>query len=433
MDASGQIIVAPGASRVRGGVDMSAIRLFFLLLLIFLALPQAVRGQWQRHTIDNSSRGADGVRAADVNGDGHLDFTTGWEEGGVIRVTVNPGPGKVKKKWPAVTVGKVSSPEDAVFVDLDGDGAYDVVSSCEGGNRTVFIHWAPKEKQKYLEAAAWSTEAFPVTRKKQSWMYAVPMDVDGMNGIDLVVGSKGKNGSVGWLRSPKNPRALKDWTFHRLYDAGWIMTIDMHDMDGDGDADLVLSDRKSKAAGVKWLEHPGEVIAAQGGRWKEHLIGSQGKEVMFLKLADLNGDGLKDVICTNRNGHMEWFRRLRGEGVRWEAHAFKLPFGLPLGKSVAVGDINLDGKVDVVSTNRGPEPARCVAWQKWSTSPADRNWSNHDIGGTEGAKFDLIELIDLDADGDLDVITCEEVANLGLFWYENPLYSPAKNDANRSQ
>ena len=28
---------------------------------------------------------------------------------------------------------------------------------------------------------------------------------------------------------------------------------------------------------------------------------------------------------------------------------------------------------------------------------------------------------DLDADGDLDVITCEEVANLGLVWYENPL------------
>ncbi|NRB28077.1 MAG: hypothetical protein HRU37_10410 [Roseibacillus sp.] len=74
-----------------------------------------------------------------------------------------------------------------------------------------------------------------------------------------------------------------------------------------------------------------------------------------------------------------------------------------------------------------------MAWQKWSTSPADRNWSNHDIGGTEGAKFDLIELIDLDADGDLDVITCEEVANLGLFWYENPLYPSGRNDGNRAQ
>ena len=142
---------------------------------------------------------------------------------------------------------------------------------------------------------------------------------------------------------------------------------------------------------------------------------------MFLRVADLNDDGLKDVICTNRNGHMEWFRRLKGEGVRWEAHMFKLPFGLPHGKSVAVGDMDLDGKVDVVSTSRGPEPARCVAWQRWAQSPMDHNWIQQDIGGTEGSKFDLIELIDLDADGDLDVITCEEVANLGLIWYENPL------------
>ena len=33
--------------------------------------------------IDASSRGADGVRLADVNGDGLMDITTGWEEGGI--------------------------------------------------------------------------------------------------------------------------------------------------------------------------------------------------------------------------------------------------------------------------------------------------------------------------------------------------------------
>ena len=208
-----------------GEPDMTVLRVCFFPLLLLLFLTESTRGQWKRHTIDNSSRGADGVRVADVNGDGLPDFTTGWEEGGVIRVTVNPGPAEVREKWPAVTVGKVASPEDAVFVDLDGDGMQDVVSSCEGGNRSIYIHWAP-ERKRYLEAEAWKTEAFPAVRKKQSWMYAVPMDVDGVNGIDLVVGSKGGGSSIGWLRSPKNPRALQDWTFHRLYDAGWIMSLD---------------------------------------------------------------------------------------------------------------------------------------------------------------------------------------------------------------
>ncbi len=58
---------------------------------------------------------------------------------------------------------------------------------------------------------------------------------------------------------------------------------------------------------------------------------------------------------------------------------------------------------------------------EYETSPTEQHWAAHDISGAAGSKFDLIELIDLDADGDLDVVACEEVANLGVFWYENPL------------
>ena len=375
---------------------------------------------WKRHLIDSSSKGADGVRVMDVNGDGHLDIATGWEQGGVIRAYLNPGPAKAKEKWPAVTTGKVKSPEDAVFVDLDRDGAVDVVSSCEGGTKTVFVHWAPKEKERYLDAEAWKTEAFPATEKKQAWMYAVPMNVDYWEGIDLVVGSKGGNASVGWLEAPEDSRKVAEWKYHRIYDAGWIMSIEPLDVDGDDDLDLVISDRKGKKPGVKWLEHPGGAEAALDAPWGEHAIGSLGKEVMFLRIADLDGDGRKDILATNRNGHIEWFRRREGVEVAWEAHSIPLPFGLPHGKSLAVGDINLDGQPDVVSTNRGKEPVRCVAWQEFAKSPREEKWTDHDIGGTTGAKFDLIELIDLDADGDLDVLTCEEVANLGVFWYENP-------------
>jgi hypothetical protein len=32
--------------------------------------------------------------------------------------------------------------------------------------------------------------------------------------------------------------------------------------------------------------------------------------------------------------------------------------------------------------------------------------------------------VDLDNDGDLDVITTEEVKNLGVIWYENPSQKP---------
>jgi hypothetical protein len=42
------------------------------------------------------------------------------------------------------------------------------------------------------------------------------------------------------------------------------------------------------------------------------------------------------------------------------------------------------------------------------------------IGSKNECKFDRMELIDLDADGDLDILTCEERQQLGVVWYENP-------------
>ena len=42
------------------------------------------------------------------------------------------------------------------------------------------------------------------------------------------------------------------------------------------------------------------------------------------------------------------------------------------------------------------------------------------ISDAEGVKYDRIELLDLDRDGDLDMITCEERAGLGVVWFENP-------------
>lgn len=64
---------------------------------------------WKSHIIDDSSQGADGVKLADVDGDGTLDIAVGWEEGGVTRVYLNPGPKDSKSQWPAVTVGKTPS------------------------------------------------------------------------------------------------------------------------------------------------------------------------------------------------------------------------------------------------------------------------------------------------------------------------------------
>jgi hypothetical protein len=60
-------------------------------------------GSWARHTIAAGWRGADGVNLADVNGDRLLDVATGWEEAGIVTVSLHPL-GDGKGAWPTVTV-----------------------------------------------------------------------------------------------------------------------------------------------------------------------------------------------------------------------------------------------------------------------------------------------------------------------------------------
>ena len=123
---------------------------------------------WALHTIDSSSHGADGVKLADINRDGLMDVTTGWEQGGITRVYLHPGHDKVRSPWPAVTVGKTPSAEDAVFVDLDADGALDVVSSCEGETNTIFVHWGPQLTSDLLNPTRWEQDVLVPSKRRMA-------------------------------------------------------------------------------------------------------------------------------------------------------------------------------------------------------------------------------------------------------------------------
>ena len=379
---------------------------------------------WKRHVIDDSSQGADGVRFADFNRDGRMDIVTGWEQGGITRIYLQPEQAEVKQRWPAVTVGHAPSVEDAVAVDLDDDGFLDVISSTEGKSRTLFVHWSPSNAETLLDETAWKTEAIPASVEKQAWMYCLPMDVDGENGVDFVAGSKNPNAAVGWWQSPGNARDLKAWKYHKLIDAGWIMSLLADDVDNDGDLDVILTDRKTDTRGLKWLERRASNNVAGATAWKEHVIGGTNKELMFAVVRDLDQDGAKDILVTTRDGTTELYRRLPSSVVpKWEAHSVPNPFGYQHSKSIACADLNRNGQLDLVQTLR-PSPAKApaVGLMQCVGNPFSATWTVTDIGGPDGSKFDLIEAVDLDCDGDQDLVTCEEVANLGVVWYENPTF-----------
>lgn len=396
---------------------------------------------WARHVIDNTSRGSDGTKLADINGDGLLDITTGWEEGGASRVYLNPGFARVKAPWPAVTVGQTPDVEDALLVDLDGDGNVDVVSSAEGNTQRVYVQWSPKHRAERLNAAAWQQQVFPATDRVTRWMFAEPLQVDGRRGIDLVLGGKApaQNGTVrsalGWLESPADPREVSAWKWHPLVEMGWTMSIAGEDLDGDGDTDLLCTDRYGPTRGVFWLQNPGTARAGVAANWIRHEVPSAtAQEFMFLGTGDINGDGRRDIAVAvdvakretatpNRHSRILWFERLDGTGTRWREHVIGVPANTGNVKAVAIGDVDGNGRADLVVSCENAKGDRIGVYWLRQDSGAPAAWSAHNIAGPPGIKFDVVRLLDLDGDGDLDVLTNDEQENgvgLGVIWYENP-------------
>ena len=394
---------------------------------------------WPRHPIDDEGRGADGTKLGDLNRDGRPDIVSGWEEDGTSRVYLHPGDAAVRQRWPRVIVGRTPAAEDAVFADLDGDGRLDVVSATEGDSRRILVHWAPAP-ERLLAAEAWRQESFPMLAGMTGWMFAEPLQVDGRHGTDLVVGGKRMGNQpasiLGWLEAPARGRDVAAWVWHPLREMGWTMTIHLEDMDGDGDTDILFSDRRDRARGVHWLENPGAAKARDRAAWTQHPVGAtaaSAEQVMLIDVGDIDGDGLRDIVAPvetgrtdprepNRHSELRWFRRLDASGRRWAEHRIAVPENTGNVKHAAIGDLDGDGRSDlVVSCENATGDRVGVYWLRGDDVRAER-WAAFDISGAPGIKFDLVRLVDLDGDGDLDVLTNEEQENrngLGVFWYEN--------------
>ena len=430
-------------SRKRGRIGRlsRAISLFVLLipmqhlfcwilysLFLFSCSCQSADGPWRIHIIDNTSSGADGTKLIDVNGDGYLEIVSGWEQGHVARMYINPG--KVRDYWDYVEV-PAPHVEDALPIDLDQDGWVDLVTCSEGDHMRVSFHWGPTEMASYLHSGSWQSEDVPCTIGKTRWMFAQPMQVDGKNGIDLVLGSKDPNGSLGWLECPNDPRELAAWQYHEISPANWIMSIVIRDIDGDGWQDILVSDRNGPNRGVRWLKHPGADSLAQIQHWTSIPIGMRDADPLFLDVADSDKNGRIELWVPNLSEYFMYFEQIDASGINWKSERWIIPeMGGLIGKSSAIGDINQDGLPDLVTTYDGATERSGVLWSSYDS--AQHQWTHHDVSGPEGIKYDFAILIDMDWDGDLDILTSEEANNsqrgpgLGVIWYENPIQSPKR-------
>jgi hypothetical protein len=222
-------------------------------------------------------------------------------------------------------------------------------------------------------------------------------DISGDGLPDLLVGDA--LDPIYWYRAP-------DWKIFKLSPTGGGDDLAVADMDKDGDLD-VISNRPT----INWYENP----SAQGGdvtqTWKSHMIWSGGSS-HDLNIADINRDGKVDVAIRMQSGPSFVF--LQGAtGDAWTR--VDLPQA-PEGVGSFLADINKDGRLDMVENG---------FWLEQPANAVTGTWTRHNFA--VWSSNSAVEVADINKDGRPDVFLSAAYDQYQLAWFECPADPTAGN------
>ena len=146
--------------------------------------------------------------------------------------------------------------------------------------------------------------------------------------------------------------------------------------------------------------------------WSYHEISTAGATSVFA--IDMDGDGDIDALsAADSYDTVAWYENLDGSGGSWSYH--EIATGANDGAYSVFGiDLDGDGDVDVLLASRLDDT---VGWYENLGDGSGGSWSYHEIYAAADAVYDVFG-IDVDGDGDIDALSASNYDDT-VAWYEN--------------
>jgi hypothetical protein len=325
---------------------------------------------WTKHDIRKPGDFGDGLRsysncmtcwADDVNGDGWVDQIVIGFPGVAALWYENPQakPGY----WPEHEIWHSACNETPLYADLFGDG-----------KRVLVMGWQPRGKDNEGQMAWFKPgsepsqpwEMHPISEPSVpgkivpgTFRFAHGLGVGDLNGD----GRQDVICTGGWWEQPPSGRSTSTpWTFHPAQLGDAVADMIAYDVNQDGKADVIAS--SAHKFGIWWFEQ-GDTKNGSPVFTKHDLFPELVSETHALIAADIDGDGLKDLVTGKRfwsHGKSEpgsekparlyWLQASRGADGKIGFTPREIDDQSGIGTQFVVADFNGDGLLDIVTSNK---------------------------------------------------------------------------------
>ena len=305
-------------------------------------------------------------------------------------------------------------------LDVDGDGLLDVVSCSWHGKRADWFRNTGLPIGGTWECPTeWAGGAWPRNLIEIDGNYecADLWDIDGDGKAAEILPVV--TGTI-WYERGKRPDGKPGIVKHVISEKRFDWGVGAGDVNGDGRTDVLRPGA--------WFEAPEN---PRSEKWKEHPLAvgnkQQGKpgHTPQILVYDVNADGLGDIVTSSAHGYgIFWYQQLVYATRGWKQHVIDDTW--TQAHALTLADLDGDGDLDLVTGKRfmahnGGDPDAFgplgVYWYELKRGPKPV-WTKHAISYDERIGAGLnIPVVDLDGDGDLDIMVTGKFG--GPVWFEN--------------